>query len=160
MNSRELLAIAIKIFGLWLLAQLFVHVASFSPMLLSLGQWQDTTVPTWAIWLVSASFLVSGLIIAYIIFRLGNSALNNVPSAELPDILSQKFVLQISGIFFVVNSLIHIPSVSRFLFSSTDIELNYYLPLLGYIIQLVIGVLFIVSSSWWAHLLLKLRGRA
>ncbi len=160
MNSREILSIAIKVFGLWFFAQLFIHVASFSPMLLSFGQWQDTTVPDWAIWLISASFFVSGLIISFIIFRLGNSALNNTSNIEFSGALNQKFILQISGVFFIVSSLIHIPSTSRILFSTTDIELNYYLPLLGYFIQLIIGFLLVVHCSWWAHILLKLRGRA
>jgi hypothetical protein len=160
MNNKVLLAIAIKIFGLWFLAQLFVHVASFSPIFLGLGQWSNTPVPTWAILLISASFLVSGFIIAFTIIRLGNSALSSISTTEPSEALNQKFILQVSGIFFIANSLTHIPSVSRILFSVTEVELNYYLPLLGYLIQLIIGILLIIHSSWWSHILLKLRGRA
>lgn len=160
MNSREILAVAIKVFGLWFLCQLFIQAASFSPMLLSLGAWQNSTVPSWAIGALSVSFFVSGSIIAFILFRLGNNLLSSPPQKLALD-LNHGFVLQVCGLFFMVNALIKFPSaINIFFIPIKHQEITVYLPFVGYVVQFIIGSLLLVNSSWWVYIFKKLRGRA
>jgi hypothetical protein len=163
MSQREIIAIAIKVFSLWFLCWLFIQVSSFIPMLATLGSWQGREVPNWVYIAICFSFLLAGLIIAALLFSVSTKALDSM-SIETDIVISEenrKYILQVSGLFFVVSSLTWLPSSFIFLFyeNHETSVLGLLLKPAGNLIQLIVGLWLIVHPSWWALVFKKLRGR-
>jgi hypothetical protein len=164
MSQREIIAIAIKVFSLWFLCWLFIQISSFIPMLATLGSWQGREVPIWVYVAICFSFLLTGTIIAALLFSVSTKALDSM-SIETDIVISEenrKYILQVSGLFFVVSSLTWLPSSFTFLFyedRETSV-LGLLLKPVGNLIQLIVGLWLIVHPSWWALVFKKLRGRA
>ncbi len=164
MSQREIVAIAIKVFSLWFLCWLFIQVSSFIPMLATLGTWQGREVPVWVYAAICLSFLLAGLIIAALLFSVSTKALDSM-SIETDIVISEenrKYILQVSGLFFVVSSLTWLPGSFIFLFHENHEAsvLGLLLKPAGNLIQLIVGLWLVVHPSWWALAFRKLRGRA
>jgi hypothetical protein len=162
MGKREVLAIAIKVFSLWFICQLFIQAATFTPALMSLASWRGNQIPTWAYFAFPACFIIAGLIIALLLSKISNSVLNSFSTDSNIELnqTNQNFVLQIAGLFFIVSSLTYLPSTLSIFISSTDIKAGYYLRPLGYVIQFTIGLWLTIHPTWWVLLFNKFRGRA
>lgn len=164
MSQREVFAIAIKVFSLWFLCWLFMNVINVIPILSTLGSWRGNETPTWGYIAVSSSFLLSGFIISRLLFSVSNSILIKMSSDN--DITltesTHKFVLQVSGLFFIVDALISLPQSLVFILGEDikGIQYAYLLNPFGYLLQATIGAWLVLHSSWWVLLFHKLRGRA
>ena len=166
MSQKEILSIAIKVFAIWFLCELFLHVSAVLPLTLSsMGRWQGNEIPTLFYIAICLTFLVSGFIIAKLLFSVSTSALDKLSSKT--DIFltetGHKFILQVCGLcFFALPSLIGFPSSFSFLVNpeAREIPWYYYFMPVQYLIQFVLGAWLIVHPSWWGLLLAKFRGRA
>ena len=165
MSQREILAIAIKVYALWLLGMLFINSVGFYPTLIALTSWQGgTEIKSWVYIAVISSYLLAGLIIASLLFSVSTKTLKSLSIKSDISISEEnkKYIFQVSGLFFVVSSLTYLPNSLTFLFYK-DVETHAFIQLLrpmGYLVQLCIGTWLIVNPSWWALAFKKLRGRA
>lgn len=161
MSSKEVSAIAIKIFGIWLL----VNVVMYSPtMILTLTRLEmdaeQQFSPTIYYW-VTGAFLVVGIACSMALFRAANSILSNSGLSNESDInISQRFLLQIVGVYFSVTAFSSLPGMGIRFFKENDIALSNYLYFAGYIFQLCVGLYLLIKPTVWAQWLAKLRGRA
>ncbi len=165
MSQREILAIAIKVYALWLLGMLFINSVGFYPTLIALTSWQGgTEIKSWVYIAVISSYLLAGLIIASLLFSVSTKTLKSLSIKSDISISEEnkKYIFQVSGLFFVVSSRTYLPNSLTFLFYK-DVETHAFIQLLrpmGYLVQLCIGTWLIVNPSWWALAFKKLRGRA
>ncbi len=165
MSQREILAIAIKVYALWLLGMLFINSVGFYPTLIALTSWQGgTEIKSWVYIAVISSYLLAGLITASLLFSVSTKTLKSLSIKSDISISEEnkKYIFQVSGLFFVVSSLTYLPNSLTFLFYK-DVETHEFIQLLrpmGYLVQLCIGTWLIVNPSWWALAFKKLRGRA
>lgn len=164
MSQKEILYIAIKVLSLWFLCQVFLHVSSVLPFFLSTASIRlpGKEIPTWAYIAICLSFFVAGAIISQLLFSISNSALDKL-SSDTDIFLSetgQKFILQISGLFFIITSLTWLPSSFSFLFTpqSNEFHWQYYFAPLRNLFQISIGLWLIIHPNWWIFLLSKFRG--
>ena len=166
MSQREILAIAIKVFSLWFLCWLFISVASFVPALVTIDQLDDKDIPTWAYIAVCGSFVLAGTLIAALLFRISNSVLSKLSSESNINVSNdnQKFILQVCGLFFIISSLIWLPSSFSYLLHSANTPgvsyAGYFFQAVGQSIKLIFGLWLVVHPRWWVFVLNKLRGRA
>lgn len=162
MTTKEVTAIVLRLFSLWLLVQVILTVPSLALYVTSMGQYQEQTVPAYVYIAMIGSFAVIGLIAASLIWRAARSALateaSEVGSSAVND-QSQRFLLQLGGVYFIVTSLAYLPRSLGFLQTSIDVSYMNFLSPLGLLFQLLVGLALVVHSSLWVHLFAKLRGR-
>lgn len=161
MTTKEVTAIALRLFSLWLLVQVILNLPSLALFLTSMGQFQEQFLPRYVYILMIGCSVVIGLIAVFLIWRTASSVLayKAGEGGSGVDEQSQKFLLQLGGAYFIVNSLAYLPRSLGFLQSSFEVSYVHLLSPLGLLFQLFIGLALVVHASWWAHLFAKLRGR-
>lgn len=97
-----------------------------------------------------------------VLFRVSNSILNSVPESEeiSESAISQKFLLQLLGVFFIVGALSSLPGMGIRMFKPTEFQVTNYLYFAGYIFELGVGLYLLIKPEVWGAWLGKLRGRA
>lgn len=161
MTIKEVTAIVLRLFSLWLLVQVILTVPSLVMFMTSMGQHQEQAIPGYMYIAMTGGFIVIGLIAVYLIWRAAKSVLvyDSSGSDAVADDKSQKFLLQLGGVYFIVTSLAYLPRTLSFLQSSLEVSYVHLMSPLGLLVQLFIGLTLVVHSSLWVHLLAKLRGR-
>lgn len=166
MNTREVLAIAIKLFSIWVLVQIFWMSPSLVLLLGSMESWQGVVISEWVYVALMSVFILFGVLISIVLYKISNSVLTSNFSEKRIDVSDQskKFLLQLGGVYFVVTTLVYFPPSIGFLWSvdpsQEGFPFHYFLRPLGYLIQLIIGLWLVLHPSWWSFMLSKLRGRA
>ena len=74
-NSKELTAIAIKFFGIYLVVNIVIYAPSVIATWIRLSQITGEDHSLISAILVSGSFILLGLVITYVLFKLANSIL-------------------------------------------------------------------------------------
>ena len=165
MNTREVLAIAIKLFSIWVLVQTFWMSPSLIVFLGSIESWQGTAISEWVYVALISAFIFLGILIAIVLYKISNSVLTSSFSEKGIEVSdhSKKFLLQLGGVYFVVTTLVYFPPSIGFLWSlgpnQEGVPFHYFLMPLGYLIQLIVGLWLVLHPSWWSFMLSKLRGR-
>lgn len=129
-----------------------------------LSNWADyyqQDIPAFAYLGIIISFLVIGSIAAFAIYRAATSVLTKTKTESNSSLGgdTQKFLLQLGGLYFVVNSLAYLPRSLGFIPNSQQIEFESLLWPAGLVIQLIVGLLLVVTTPVWVKLFHKLRGR-
>jgi len=92
---------------------------------------------------------------------LANSICSQAPeSSENNSTLSQEFLLQVLGAYFIVASFTAMPGVAISIFAGTSINLLNALHIIGYIFQALVGVYLLTKPSFWVQCFNKFRGRS
>lgn len=161
MATRQVTAIALKLLAIWLLIQLVLNLPALLLVLASAEHYQQQTIPMIVYLGMIISFLVVGLTAAYLINKSANSVLNQAESQSETSLShdAQKVLLQLLGLYFVVNAVAYLPRSLAFIPGSLDLSLSNLLWPAGLTFQLVIGLWLVASSTFWVSLLQKLRGR-
>lgn len=162
MVSRDVTAIALRLFALWLLVQVILNMPGLVVLLISVEQYQGHVIPKYLQVLLIGSFIFLGLLAAFVIWIAAKSALARCAHEEAGEFSQQGqiFLLQLGGVYFFVTALAYLPRSLGFLSHSLEFSVaNLFWPL-GLVFQLCIGLDLLVRSSQWAKLLAKLRGRA
>lgn len=161
MTTREITAIALRLFSLWLLVQVILNVPGLVLLLVSVEQYQGQVIPGYVYIMMITSFIAIGLVAAYLIWGAAKSALasDSRPESEILDRNGQKFLLQLGGAYFVVDALAYLPRSLAFLQHSLDVSYVNLLSPLGIVFQLFIGIALLVKPSHWANVFARLRGR-
>ncbi len=161
MNTRETTAIAIKLLAIWLLVNVVLNVPNLLLIFNTVASYKQEEIPKDLYISVVLSSLVIGIIASFLLFRTSNSVLNNLPAENNNDTnnISQQFLLQLGGVYFIVSSLIALLSTLVSLKNQTAVETANYFFLLGSIFELSVGLHMTVNSNKWVSLFNKLRGR-
>jgi hypothetical protein len=106
---------------------------------------------------------VVGLIASYLMYKSSETILSKTKSeTESTKQLSSndhKFLIQLLGLYFIVTSMTCLPSSLNFIQYSEEVKFYNLLGTLGWLFQLIVGLLLIGSPKYWTQLLNKLRGR-
>src|SRR5690625_789539 len=80
MSTKEVTAIALRLFSIWLLVQVILNVSSIALLLTSVEQYQGQVIPDYVYFMLIGSFIAIGLLAAYFIWASAKSALEAVPA--------------------------------------------------------------------------------
>lgn len=160
MNTKEVAAISIKLLALWLLIQVILYIPSLILIISTFGEIKQNKVQLDFYVSVVSTFLIIGTVASFVLFRVSNSVLNKIPdTTEIKhDGLSQQFILQVAGTFFIVNALSTLLSYSTILLRDEDFNISNYFYVSGILLEFVIGAHLLVSSIIWVRWLNYLRG--
>lgn len=161
MTTKEVTAIALRLFSLWLLVQVIMNVPSLVLISTSIEQYRGQTIPEYVHIVILGGFIAIGAIAAYLMWVAARSALASTSESgsELLGKEGQKFLLQLGGAYFVVNALAYLPRSLGFLESPMEATYVSFLFPFGLFFQLCIGLSLLVKASYWVELFQKLRGR-
>lgn len=161
MTTRQVTAIALRLFSLWLLVQVILTLPGLVMLLGTLEHYEGQTVPVFVYFMMTLGFVAIGGLAAYFIWIAAASALARSPDSdsEMLDQEGQKFLLQMGGVYFVVDALAHLPHSLGLLQPSLELSYLNLLSPFGHVFQLGVGMALLVKSSVWAKLLVQLRGR-
>ena len=154
MITQQITAVALKIIAIWLMIQLFLNLPSLVMLMTSLEKYQQAAIPAVIyFWLVTC-FLLIGLVSAYLIYKTAASVLVSAHTETAVTLSndSQKLLLQLAGIYFVVRSIAQLPAALAFIPVTPSINLANMLGLVGLVLQLIIGLWLMVRSSFWLNL--------
>ena len=159
MSTREVTAIAIKLLAIWLLVHVVLYLPSVSTLFSSLQQYNQEELPKNMFLAIVVCFLVVGVIVAMLMVRLSNAVLDSVPSKSENSNLSEPFILQIAGVFFIVSALSALPGAVLGVSQQSSISNATYGYIAGHGIELVVGLYLLVKPKVWVLWLNKFRGR-
>ncbi len=162
MNTKEVTAIAIKFFAIWLLVQVILQVPSLLLVFNNIEGYVQQEFPHNLYVSVVGSFLLIGIIASFLLYRVSNSVLATLPETNEnnKNNISQQFLLQLGGVYFIVSAILLFLGTFTNIRNTVSIEATSYLYIIGALFELVIGITMLVKSSVWVHWLHKLRGRA
>ena len=161
MTSRDITAVVLRLFSLWLLVQVILNVPALVMLLTSIEQYQGRVIPEYVHVLLVGGLVLLGLFAALLIWFAAGSALARC-SGEGGEALDQEgrmFLLQLGGVYFMVTALADLPQSLGFLSYSSEFSYTDWLWTLGLVVQLCIGLSLAVAASQWKVLLATLRGR-
>ena len=159
MNLKDVTAVALRLFALWLLVQVVLHIPGLVMLLASLENYQEQLISIYAYIALLGGFALVALVVVLLIWRAAKSALESCSDADLGALesQSQRFLLQLAGVFFVVTALASLPKSLSFLSSSLAFSYANWLWPMGLLFQLVIGSVLLVGSASCLRLLARLR---
>jgi len=160
MNTKEVSAIAIKFFAFWLLIYTVAQIPSLLIGINNLHSYsqQDISPTNYSLLIVVSLFI--GLLASFLLFRVSNSILNSIPvnSEEEKINVSQGFLLQLGGVYFIVTAISSLVNISR-IYVQEHVETSSYIVLATIIFRLLVGISMLMSSKRWVYMLNKIRGR-
>ena len=160
MNSKEVTAIAIKFFGIWLIINFALYLPAFIFALMTFSKEYFASTSLVLFSVAVGVYLAVGLVCAYILFRLANSILQRTPkTAADTDGLSQTFVFQVLGVYLIVSGLPSVLSLGIQLGDQAEYSFLSWFYLGGAVFKFAVGVYLLVQPAIWALWLKKLRGR-
>lgn len=170
MNTKEVTAISLKILAIWLLVNLFFSLPKLAFLALQLQQTFGVDIYPHNLFIgMTVITVLFGTLACYLLFRVANSVLRSLNSDEVNahGNLSEEFIIQIAGVFFLVSALISLPESIRTLYHATVAaeQLPVWLlaptaGFLGVMIKFIVGAGMVFGASNCSLFLNKLRGRA
>ena len=155
MTSKTLTALALRVFALWLLAQLIVNSAQFVAVITALtGLAEHSLYP-----LFFLAFFCLGMLAIWLLWRLSGSVLSSIGEDDQQPLPqgTQAFVLQILGVYFLVTALAYLP---RHVVFSVPMGMEWWksaMPAFGLLLKGALGLALVMRAPAWAKLLTKLR---
>lgn len=156
MSTREVAAIAIKLLAIWLVLEVFLFMPAFMSMFIHLG---DATSPVFMAGLV-ATYFTLGLFLAFILFRTSNSVLRTAPDEASDAAVSEGFILQVAGAFFVMSAFEGLAGVALSVHKASELTAQSSLYLVAYLVELSVGIAMLTGREHFVSIFRKLRGRA
>ena len=161
MVTQQVAAVALRLLAIWFLIQIVLNLSSVIMMLSIMGDYQQQQIPVVAYIGIMASFLVVGLVVAFLIDKASESVLARAKtdSALTLSDESQMVLFQLAGLYFIVTALASLPSSLSFIPESVEITAtNVFWPA-GLLFELVVGFWLVANSVFWLRLFNKLRSR-
>jgi hypothetical protein len=161
MAPKDITAIAIKFFGIYLLVNVVLYFPVMIVSLAALEQYQEENFSSSVFISVVGSFVLLGVVVSYLLFRLANSiASRPTETTESGSQTSEEFLLQLLGIYFVVVALSAMPGMGISLFKPSVGDYTELLYGVGYLFQLSVGCYLLTKPVVWGQWLNRLRGRS
>ena len=163
MISQQVTAIALRALAIWLLLQVVLNSPGLILLLNESKYYRNQSIPIEVYSLVIGGFYAVGFTAAFLLNRLAGSVLKKMKSKEDVEVHltidSEKFLLQLLGAYFLVDSLVNLPgSLSSIIHTESVVMTQFFWPA-GLLLQLLIGLSLISCSSFWSRILVILRGR-
>ncbi|MCL5049381.1 MAG: hypothetical protein M1473_02415 [Firmicutes bacterium] len=161
MITQQITAIALRILSIWLLIHLLLSLPSVALMIPSFEMFHEQETPRWMFFGIAGTFFVLCLVAVFLIFKLATSVLTRTKSDSALTLSddSQKMLLQLAGLYFIVNALAYLPRSFVPISNTPDLSLAHFMTSAGLVLQLVIGLWLASRSSFWVGLFRRLRGR-
>ncbi|WNC67371.1 hypothetical protein RI845_12675 [Thalassotalea nanhaiensis] len=161
MVIKQITAITLRFLALTLLIKLTLNIPMILMFLSSYESYMQQDIPIFLYVGLIASFVIVGCISAYLIWKVSKSIIEKAPTNTESWMSedNQKFLIQLGGIYFIVNALVYLPAAIGRLPNSQHIVFENTLSVVGWLIQLLIGILITTRATHWHKLLLKLRSR-
>ena len=162
MNTQQITAIAFRLLALWLLIQIFLNLSTLAILFVNLEQHREkeTTATAYAI-LVGVIVFV-GLLAVFFINKAASSVLERAKadSGTWLSSDSQLLLFQLGGLYFVVNSLAHLPRSLSIILSEHQPTLMSVFAISGEVLQLGVGLWLVTGAKYWYGIFVKFRIRA
>ncbi len=154
MRATDITAVALKFFAIYMLMQIVLYAPSFFSFEMNLSA---STIGADVI-LVLLGFMGLALFVAVYLFRLANSISDRMrDNDDVKSDLDQKQLLQLLGIYLVVDGSFGMPVLGMILLEEVTTDIGDALYFLGEILRIIIGVSCLTSSAFWMNFLRKLR---
>ena len=161
MSPKDITSIAIKFFGIYLMVNVVLYFPSMIMSLTALEQYQEENFSSSVFITVVGAFILLGIVVSFILIRLANSiALQTTEPTDSSLKLSQEFLLQVLGIYFIVSGLSVMPGYGISIFKGAEPDTTKLLYGAGYIFQVAVGSYLLIKPVVWGQWLNKLRGRS
>jgi len=161
MSPKDITSIAIKFFGIYLMVNVVLYFPSMIVSLTVLEQYQEENFSSSVFIAVVGAFILLGIVVSFILIRLANSIASKTSEpAESSPTLSQEFLLQVLGIYFIVSGLSAMPGYGISIFKAGEPDTTKILYGAGYIFQVAVGCYLLAKPVVWAQWLNNLRGRS
>ena len=161
MSPKDITSIAIKFFGIYLMVNVVLYSPSMIMSLTALEQYKEESFSNSVYFTVVGAFILLGIGVSFILIRLSNSiASKTTESTESQPTLSQEFLLQVLGVYFIVSGLSVMPGYSISFFTAAEPDIAKLLYGAGYIFQVAVGCYLLIKPVVWGQWLNKLRGRS
>src|SRR5690606_17899879 len=160
MTSRDVTAIALRLFALWLLVQVISHIPSLFMLMTVLEEYRGEP-PSYLEPALFASTCLIGLLAAYLVWRAAGSALQRCDAnrQQTLDLDGQRFLLQLGGICLAVLALAALPRSLGFMAHGARFGFIELLAPASRWLRLRVGLALVIGATRWAALLARLRGR-
>jgi hypothetical protein len=145
--------------ALWLLVKLILTLPTLALLLTSAKHSLAGYVA------VSGSFLLVGLLAAWLINKAASSTLSRVQKNSETDKAplsenDQRLLFQLVGLYFAVSALVQLPDALAFLPHVAEMSWRQLPRPAGLVFQLGMGLWLIGQAAFWVGLFQKLRGRS
>jgi cytochrome c biogenesis protein CcdA len=159
MTAKEITAIAIKFLAISLMISTVLHAPRLILAISAMEGMHNEKFESIFYIAVIGFFLILGFLSVFILYRVSNSILKSIPESNNDPVnISQAFILQVVGVYFIVSALQAFPSLSAYISPNFEAKkhLGYFV---GYTFELAVGLHLLISPSVWVRLFNKLRGR-
>ncbi len=132
----------------------------FSPVFLSLFlQLKGSASITFQVLLVLVYFAV-GLLLAFVLFQASSAVLRTSDTQSSNVSVSEGFILQVAGAFFIVSAFEGLAGVSMTIVKASSAEAREVMYLAAYSSELIVGLVMTVKREVFVKFFRVLRGRA
>ena len=162
MIIQQISAIALRVFALWLLAQVALNLPTIILQTSAFANYTQQSIPfLFFISMISVISLI-GLFAVFFINKAANSIITRATSTSETSLSesSQKLLFQLAGLYFSVDALAYLPRSLSFIADDLTVTLTNLLLPLGFVFQLVIGLCLIINPTYWSKLFERLRGNS
>lgn len=161
MNPREITAIAIRFFAIYLLVNTVIYVPSMIVSMTMLQDYYQENFSQSVFVFVVGAFVGLGLVVIVTLNRLANSIASRVPAeTEVSSKLSQELLFQVLGVFFVVTGFSSMPGVIIAMFKKSPFDSIMLLYTLGDLFQVLVGYYLVVKPKKFGEWMRRFGDRA
>ncbi len=162
MNSRLTTAVAFKLFSIWLIVQMILHIPMVWQLFYMTIDYHSPSKVTNAYpYLILISLAFCGGLAAIIIFKLGNNVIDQIPdeqNSNLNLIDLEILLLQLLGVFFVVTSIAYLPNITFSTYKTiVREETVYWARVISQLSELSLGLFLIAKPKVFQSILKKRR---
>lgn len=162
MSAKGIMAIAIKLMAIFLMVGVVLNAPRLILTISTMERmYENEFHPIFYISVVGF-FILIGVVSAFVLYKVSNSVLSSIPEPDQsePIYASEKFILQVFGVYFIVSALQTFPSLAIAYSSSSNELVNHLGHFIGYTFELLVGLWLLISPKAWLNIFNKLRGRA
>jgi|GEM_PF-5376277 len=168
MTGRELTSLAIRLFAIYVLVRAVLAIPALVQVLYGLGGQAYLTPDSAWFWGVGAFAVVLLVVLAVVLWRLATRFVGPAPAAsgDGPSMtVDEPFVLSVLGLYLAFKGLLQIAFLAIGAYSALGptgplehgLKAQTIAYMLGYLVQLLLGLTLILRSHGWAALLRRLR---
>lgn len=159
--TRQITAIVLRLCAIWLLVQLILNIPSLVMLIAGVSQYHNLAIPKPLYVGTIGSIVVIGSIAVFLLNKAANSVLScaKTESQKTLDVDSQKVLLQMGGLYFIVTAIVYLIRALSFIPEAVELNASQWFWPVGLMVQLILGVWLISSPVFWVRVLAWLRGR-
>ena len=165
MTSREITVLAVRVFAIYILVKVALHIPGIVKQLASIMKNvpENTTAHFWVIGAVTISVLAA-FAVGIMLWRFSGKILADSGGAELTGSIRdlEPIILSALGIFLTVQGLVRLAHTGTSVYVMRDMFESSFrygtiARLIGYVFQVAVGLSLTIKSSGWALILRKFR---